>query len=286
MNFFKVAATYADLIKLGHTLFALPFALSSLCLAYLCGYSFGLEKIFWVILAFAGARAAAMGFNRIVDADIDVKNPRTMSRPSVNGKISSRDSKIFTCVAILVFFISAAMINWLCFFLAFPALGVLLGYSYAKRFTFTAHYIVGVALALAPIGAWIAVADNLDVRILAFAVSLLFNIAAFDLIYALQDMDFDKAEGLHSIPAKFGRGATLAIASVSFSLATCFMILTGILFDLNATYFAGVAVITILYALGEISVCVWGESKTQLVFFYENVSISFLIFLSIASNLL
>ncbi len=286
MNFFKVAATYAELIKLGHTLFALPFALSALCLAHLCGHSFGVSKIIWTILAFAGARAAAMGFNRIVDIDIDAKNPRTMSRPSVSGKISLRDSKIFTCASIILFFISAAMINWLCFVLAFPALAVLLGYSYAKRFTFTAHYIVGVALALAPIGAWIAAADSLDPRILAFAAALLFNIAAFDLIYALQDMDFDKTEGLHSIPAKFGRSATLAIASISFALATSFMILTGILFELNAIYFAGVAVIAILYALGEISICVWGESKTQLVFFYENVSISFLIFLSITSNLL
>ena len=274
MNFFKSAVAYADLIKLGHTLFALPFALSALCLAYLDGHTPTITTIFWVILAFAGARAAAMGFNRIVDRDVDALNPRTKTRPSVTGKISIADAKVFTIISTLVFFISALMINWLCFILAFPALAVLLGYSYAKRFTFTAHYIVGVALAIAPVGAWIAVSGTFSPKILALSLALLFNIAAFDLIYALQDMDFDKSHKLHSIPAKFGRKFTLMLSGISFVIATTLLVATGILFNLNNFYFICVTIIAILYALGEFAICKYGETKTQLVFFYENVAVA------------
>ena len=285
MNFFKSAVAYADLIKLGHTLFALPFALSALCLAYLDGHKPTIATIFWVILAFAGARAAAMGFNRIVDRDVDALNPRTKTRPSVTGKISIADAKVFTIISTLVFFISALMINWLCFILAFPALAVLLGYSYAKRFTFTAHYIVGVALAIAPVGAWIAVSGTFSPKILALSLALLFNIAAFDLIYALQDMDFDKSHKLHSIPAKFGRKFTLMLSGISFVIATTLLVATGILFNLNNFYFICVAIIAMLYALGEFAICKYGETKTQLVFFYENVAVSILIFAGTLSNL-
>ena len=285
MNFFKSAVAYADLIKLGHTLFALPFALSALCLASLNGHSLSCSKIFWVILAFAGARASAMGFNRIVDRDVDALNPRTKTRPSVTGKISIADAKVFTIISTLVFFISALMINWLCFVLAFPALAVLLGYSYAKRFTFTAHYIVGVALAIAPVGAWIAVSGTFSPKILALSLALLFNIAAFDLIYALQDMDFDKSHKLHSIPAKFGRKFTLMLSGISFVIATTLLVATGILFNLNNFYFICVAIIAMLYALGEFAICKYGETKTQLVFFYENVAVSILIFAGTLSNL-
>ena len=286
MNFFKSAVAYADLIKLGHTFFALPFALSALCLAYLKGFSFGYSKIFWVIMAFVGARAAAMGFNRIVDRDVDALNPRTKMRPSVTGKISIFDAKIFTAISIVLFFVSAGMINWLCFVLAFPALFVLLGYSYAKRFTFTAHYIVGIALAIAPVGAWIAVADSFNPQILALSLALLFNISAFDLIYALQDMEFDKSHKLHSIPAKFGRKITLILSGISFAVATICLIATGLLFHLNIFYFICVAIIAVLYAIGEFAICKYGETKTQLVFFYENVAISLLIFVGIISNIL
>lgn len=285
MDFFKSAKIYAELIKLGHTLFALPFALSALCLAYLNGHEFGWHKIFWTIVAFAGARSAAMGFNRIVDVRYDALNPRTMERPTVTGKISLYDAKIFTAISTAVFLVSAAMINRLCFFLAFPALAVLFGYSYAKRFTFAAHYILGAALALAPVGAWIAAADSFDPRILSLGFALFFNIAAFDLIYALQDMEFDKKNSLHSIPAKFGRPLTLAVASVSFALAAFCLAATGVIFKLGAVYGMCVFAIALLYAAGVFSIIKFGERKTELVFFYENISVSGLILFGIASNM-
>lgn len=285
MNFFKSAKVYAEMIKLAHTLFALPFALSALCLAKLCGFDFGIWKIVWTVVAFAAARSAAMGFNRVADRDIDALNPRTMNRPTVTGKISVRDASVFTAISAAVFVGSAAMINWLCFWLSFPALAVLLGYSYAKRFTFGAHYILGIALALAPIGAWIAAADSFDPRILPLGLALLFNIAGFDLIYALQDIDFDKTHKLHSVPARFGRRATLAIAACSFALSAIFLTSVGVVFKLNAVYAACVAVIACLYVFGVITIALFGGKKTQLVFFYESISISGLIFVGIASNL-
>ncbi|MBQ6534593.1 MAG: 4-hydroxybenzoate octaprenyltransferase [Opitutales bacterium] len=285
MNFIKAAVNYAELVKLGHTLFALPFALSALCLAKMSGFSFGAEKIFWTVAAFAGARAAAMGFNRIVDREFDALNPRTKTRPSVTGKISMPEAKLFTAVSIAVFIFSAAMINFACFALSFPALAVLLGYSYAKRFTCAAHYIVGVALGLAPAGAWIAAADSFDPRILSLSFALLFNIAAFDLIYALDDMQFDRAHNLHSIPARFGRGFSLALAAASFAAAAGFLILAGTLFGLNAAYYACVGTIALLYVFGIFAILKYGGQKTQLVFFYENVSVSIMIFAGIAANL-
>ena len=286
MNFFKSAKIYAEMVKLGHTLFALPFALSALCLAHLAGFGFGAGKIFWTVVAFAAARSAAMGFNRIADRKFDILNPRTANRPTATGEISVRDAAVFTAFSVAVFSLSAAMLNRLCFWLSFPALVVLLGYSYAKRFTCAAHYILGAALALAPIGAWIAAADSLDPRILALGFALFFNISAFDLIYALQDEKFDIAHNLHSVPARFGRKNTLRIASVSFAAAAACLAATGVLFGLNWVYYACVAAIAAMYAYGIYAITKFGESKTQLVFFYESVSISALIFAGTLSNMI
>ncbi|MBO5255406.1 MAG: UbiA family prenyltransferase, partial [Opitutales bacterium] len=233
MIFIKKAKVYADLIKLAHTMFALPFALSAVALAHIEGGKLSLWLIFWIFIAFTAARSSAMGFNRVVDADIDALNPRTQSRPSVSGKISIKDTKFFTAISAIIFVISAFFINILCGFLSIPALIVLFGYSYAKRFTFLAHYILGVALALAPIGAWIAVTGSLDVKILLLGGCLFFSIAGFDLIYALQDMEFDIAHKLHSIPAKFGKKNTLIIAGISFIISTLLLFSVGYAFKLN-----------------------------------------------------
>ncbi len=274
------------MIKLAHTLFALPFALSALCLASIEGYTLGWAKILWTILAFSAARSAAMGFNRIADRKFDAINPRTKSRPTVNGEISVAEAFVFTGVSAALFVFSAAMLNPLCLLLSFPALAVLFGYSYAKRFTAASHYILGVSLALAPAGAWIAATGYFDARILSVSFALFFNIAAFDIIYALQDLDFDRKNGLHSVPAKFGRRAALCIAALSFAAAAGCLYCAGPLYGLGAAYNACVAVIAFLYAAGMAAVSIRGEDKTQLVFFYENASISILMFFGIATNLL
>ncbi len=285
MNFFNGLKTYSELVKIAHTLFALPFALAALCLAYIKGYEITLGKLAAVAIAFAAARSAAMGFNRIADIDVDALNPRTKNRPSINGKISKKQMIFFTGLSALIFVASAFSINFACFWLSFPALAVLFGYSYCKRFTFASHYMLGIALALAPIGAWIAAADSLYLPILALGAALLFNISSFDIIYSLQDLDFDKAHSLHSIPARFGRRNALLLAAFGFLAAFALFIFTGLLFSLNAFYFACSCAIGALYLAGIITTLNCGLKRVNLVFFYINVCVSALQFFGIASNL-
>ncbi len=285
MDIFGSARVYADMVKLWHTLFALPFALSAICLAAANGYSVGVWVFFWILVAFTAARSTAMGFNRIVDADIDALNPRTKDRPTVTGAISRSNAKFFTIVSAFTFLLSSAMLNWICLALAPPALLVLLGYSYIKRVSAASHYVLGFVLALAPVGAWIAVADSFDPRILVLGAALLFHISGFDLIYALQDIEFDRKNNLYSIPAVFGRKSTLMLAALSFAVATLLLITTGIVFRLSTPYWCCVAITGIAYVAGEIIFIKFGEAKTQLVFFYENASISGLILLGCAVNL-
>lgn len=285
MEFFQKAKTYADMIKLAHTLFALPLALSAAFIAYAKGAPFSLGVFIWIVVAFTAARSAAMGFNRIVDADVDALNERTKSRPTVSGKLPIKDAKVFTWISAGIFIFAALMINNLCFVLSFPALALLFGYSYAKRFTCLAHYILGAALFMAPVGAWIAVMGSLDARILFLGAFLLFSIAGFDLIYALQDMDFDITYNLHSIPARFGRKATLAIAALSFAVAAVMLFATGASFALNTAFFLAGILICALYIAGFITILKAGMKKVNLVFFYINASISILILIATLSNL-
>ncbi len=285
MIFIKKAKAYADLIKLAHTLFALPFALSAVALAYKEGASFTWKLFVLILIAFTAARSAAMGFNRVVDADIDILNPRTKQRPSVSGQISIKDTKLFTGISIVIFMIVAFCINNLCAILSVPALVVLLGYSYAKRFTYLAHYILGIALALAPIGAWIAIMGSFDARILILAGSLFFSIAGFDLIYALQDMDFDRTHNLYSIPSKFGKKITLGVAGLSFLVSTCFLFALGSAFCLNKIFYIASTIIAIIYLVGFFTILKAGMQKVNLVFFYMNASISAIIFFAIATNI-
>ncbi len=273
------------MIKLAHTLFALPFALSAVVLAYAQGFRFCASTFLWILIAFTAARSAAMGFNRAVDADIDALNPRTKSRPSVSGKISIKDTKFFTAISAVAFVGSAFMINKICAALSLPALVVLFGYSYAKRFTFLAHYILGLALAMAPIGAWLAVTGELDARILLLASCLFFSIAGFDLIYALQDMQFDIEHKLFSIPSRFGRKITLTTAGVSFALSVTSLFCLGLTFKLNTPFYAIASLIAVLYVVGFFTILKAGLEKVNLVFFYMNASISILILVALTTNL-
>ena len=285
MKFLEKAKIYADMIKLAHTLFALPFALSAVALGYIEGGKISMLLCFWILIAFTAARSAAMGFNRAVDADIDALNPRTKNRPTITGKISIKDTKIFTGLSACIFVASAFMINNVCGWLSLPALCVLFLYSYAKRFTFFAHYILGIALALAPIGAWIAIMGCIDFRIFLLGGCLFFSIAGFDLIYALQDMDFDKQYNLHSIPARFGKNATLCIAGISFVISSILLFATGLSFELNKCFYAIASIIAIIYIVGFLTILKAGMQKVNLVFFYMNASISILIFAGILTNI-
>lgn len=211
----KRIADYLSLVKFSHSIFALPFALMS---AWLAARGLpDLEVLGWIVLCCVAARTAAMGFNRWVDRAIDAKNPRTEGREIPSGKLSSTNVAILVVISCVVFVAGAFALNPLAGRLSLPVLIVLLGYSLVKRFSFLAHIALGLALGLAPLGAWVAVRGEIgsDVGpVICLALAVLTWVAGFDLIYACQDAEFDRAEGLHSIPARFGIGGALRISSV------------------------------------------------------------------------
>ena len=202
--------TFLEMVKFSHTIFALPFALLAALLAANGMPSFW--KILWIIIAMAGARTGAMGANRLLDAKIDARNPRTKNRALPAGLINTQQALLMTCASYLVFIFAAAMLNSFCLHLAPYVIMLLTAYSVAKRYTIYTHYILGFCLGLAPVGAWIAVTGSLALTplVLAFAVGCW--VSGFDLLYSLQDIEFDKQEGLHSIPASIGIVQTLALA--------------------------------------------------------------------------
>src|ERR1700730_15154209 len=206
-----------EMIKFEHSIFALPFALTGALLAVRDG---GIEgsvvwpKIAWIVVAMVGARSAAMAFNRLIDADIDARNPRTKLRHIPAGLLSTSFSWGFVAVASLVFIFAPLELNTLCFRLAPVALGVIFAYSFTKRFTSFSHLVLGFALGIAPAAAWIAIRGSLDARILWLTAAVTFWTAGFDIIYSCQDYEFDQQEGLFSLPRRFGISGALWIARV------------------------------------------------------------------------
>ena len=210
----KRLADYLSLVKFSHSIFALPFALMSAWLA--AGGLPPLETLGWIVFCCVAARTAAMGFNRWADRAIDARNPRTAGREIPSGKLKAGHVALLVLVSSAAFVGGAFALNPLAGKLSFPVLVVLLGYSLVKRFSFLAHVALGVALGLAPLGAWVAVRGEIgdDVGpVLCLAVAVVTWVAGFDLIYACQDVDFDRDEGLHSIPSRFGIATALRVSS-------------------------------------------------------------------------
>jgi 4-hydroxybenzoate polyprenyltransferase len=233
---------FLSLVRFSHTVFALPFALAGFILASRdCGFEW--IVLLWVLLCMVTARNAAMGFNRIVDRDIDSLNPRTMERELPKGSLRLSSAIIFTVINTLLFVLFAFMLNQLCGWLSLPALGILFLYSLSKRFTWGSQLILGLSLAIAPIGAWLAVCGEFDPRIFLMAGAVLFWVAGFDIFYASLDYDFDVAHGLNSIPAKWGVGAALVIARILHLISIGFMISIFFAFSLGMLYLVGTAVV-------------------------------------------
>ncbi|WP_051321502.1 UbiA-like polyprenyltransferase [Chrysiogenes arsenatis] len=226
------------MIKFSHTLFALPFALMAM-LAAAQGLPSG-ATIFWIVVAMVGARSAGMALNRIIDADIDKANPRTASRHLPSGKLSHREAWFFTLASLLIFIVAAYMLNDLAFKLSPVAVAFLVLYPYMKRLHNTAHIILGLTLAMAPIGATIAVRGEVTLFSILLGCFVTLWVAGFDIIYATQDIQFDRSQGLKSIPARYGHEKSLAIASSLHMLAYIALFLSYI-----ALSFAGV-----LYLIG------------------------------------
>ena len=217
-------AVFMEMIKFTHTIFALPFALTGALLA--AGGFPSVHQTVWIILAMVGARTAAMAINRLVDAEIDARNPRTAVRAIPAGLISKGMTLFFIIAAVALMLFSAQRLNPLCLKLSPIALLFLLLYSYCKRFTALAHVVLGICLAAAPIGAWVAVRGTVDLPALILGGAVLFWVAGFDILYALQDIDFDRSAGLHSIPVLLGVNGSLQAARVFH------LIMIGLLFTL------------------------------------------------------
>ncbi len=261
------------MIKFEHTLFALPFAFLGALLA-----ANGLPtwwQILWMTVAMVGARSAAMTFNRIVDRDIDARNPRTANRELPAGKLSVGFAWVFLFVSIGIFVLAAYMLNWLTFALSPVALLIVLGYSYAKRFTSLAHLLLGLGLAISPSAAWIAVRGSLDEELpILLSLFVLMWTAGFDVLYACQDLDFDRKAGLRSIPARFGIKNSLWIARL-FHLQA-FIVLTLLYFvsGLGTSALAGVIVVGILLIYQHTLVGPNDLSRMNAAFFTTNAFVS------------
>lgn len=205
---------YFSLIKFSHTIFALPFALLGFFLASMkLDTAFDWRLLGLVLLCMVFARSAAMAYNRYLDRDIDKQNPRTATREIPAGKIKPRAARAFVLINALLFILCTWFINWRCFALSPIALAVVLGYSYTKRFTFLCHFVLGLGLSLAPIGAYLAAGGGFDLIPLLYSAIVLIWVAGFDIIYALQDEEFDKSLQLHSVPVALGKKNALMLSN-------------------------------------------------------------------------
>ena len=277
------------MIKFEHSVFALPFALTG---AILAARASGMNlaalrwKLIWIVVAMVGARSAAMAFNRVVDADIDARNPRTRMRHIPAGTLSAAFGWGFVAVAGLVFLYAARELNPLCFELAPVALGVIFFYSFTKRFTAFSHLVLGLALGIAPAAAWIAVRGSLDARILWLTAAVMFWTAGFDVIYSCQDYEFDVAETLFSLPRRIGVARALRVSQLLHVLMiVCLLALVRDL-DLGWLSLAGIAAVGLLLVYEHSLVKPDDLSRVNAAFFTMNGWVSVLFFVFWAADVL
>jgi 4-hydroxybenzoate polyprenyltransferase len=279
MGFLSKLKTTLEMIKFEHTLFALPFAFLGAVLA-----AEGLPtwwQILWITAAMAGARSAAMTFNRIADKEIDAENPRTAKRELPSGKLSVRFAWVFLLVSIAIFETAAYMLNWLTFALSPIALISVLGYSYAKRFTAFTHLLLGWALAISPTAAWIAVRGTIDSEIpLLLSLLVLMWTAGFDVMYACQDYEFDRKVGLHSIPARFGIRNSLWIARLFHFQAFILLLLLYVVTGLGWLALIGVLAVGALLVYQHTLVRPTDLSRMNAAFFTTNAFVSVILFVT------
>ncbi len=246
-NLAKAAGKYLSLVRFGHTVFAMPFALIGFSLAVTeAGNSFSLKLLVLIILCMVLARNAAMGFNRLVDKRFDSLNPRTSSREIPSGILSPWAVTVFVVVNSLLFIAAAGLINRLTLCLSPVALAVILGYSLTKRFTSLCHFILGVGLALAPVGAYISVTGRFELLPLLYSFIVVTWVGGFDIIYSLQDDQFDRENKLHSIPASIGRKQALFISTAVHLATVVLVVMAGIKGNSGWIFWSGAAVFTFL----------------------------------------
>jgi 4-hydroxybenzoate polyprenyltransferase len=238
---------YGRMIRFPHSVFALPFALTAAALAAR-GSGITARQVFWIIVAMVAARSAAMGFNRLVDHAIDARNPRTAGRELPRGTLSRGEVVAFVALSSTALVLAAGMLNPLCLALSPLALAIVFGYSYTKRLTAASHLVLGLALAVAPVGAWLAVRGRMDIVPVVLGLAVLLWVAGFDTIYACQDAAFDREEGLHSLPARLGVAPALLFARAMHAVAVLLLLAVYWLAPLHPLYLVGVAGVTLLLA--------------------------------------
>lgn len=270
------AVLYLKMIKISHSVFALPFAFTGAILAA-SGIP-SLKQVFWITVAMVGARSGAMGLNRIIDRKIDAANPRTANREIPSGKIKVRDAAIFTLISLALFVFAAYNLNPLCLKLSPIAIAILIIYSYTKRFTWMAHFVLGIAISAAPIGAWLAIKGTFDLEIMPLSIAVVFWLAGFDVLYALQDIEFDRRHGLYSIPQRFGIRKALIFSRVFHFITWSMLALTGIIFHLNLAYWTGMIIVAGLLIYEHSIIKHDDLSKLDIAFFNMNGYISIAVF--------
>jgi len=268
----KLAIIFSD-IKIQHTVFALPFAVMSAFLS--AGGLPETEKLLWIIVCMVGARSAAMAFNRIVDARLDKENPRTQDRALPSGKINVGNYAVFLVASSALFIFSAWMLNSLAFYLSPVALAIVFFYSLTKRFTAFSHFWLGLAISIAPVGAWVAIREEISFTSLLLGAAVIFWLIGFDILYACMDIEADRANRLHSIPERFGIETALKMAFASHAVMVVFLlVLLEPTVLLGWVYLAGVALVAGLLVYEHSLIKKDDLSKVNMAFFNVNGIIS------------
>jgi 4-hydroxybenzoate polyprenyltransferase len=273
-----------EMIKWEHSVFALPFALCGAMLAA-AGWPSPLQLL-WIVVAMVSARSAAMAFNRYADSAIDAANPRTQTRALPAGVLSKRFVGLFVLVSSAIFVVAAAMLNRLSLILSPVALGIILLYSYTKRFTRWSHVVLGFALGIAPAAAWIAIRGSLDPRILLLTGAVTFWVAGFDVLYACQDCEFDATYGLHSLPRHYGISKALLLSRIMHALMLLLLVALVAVFALGKIAMVGVGIVAVLIFYEHSLVSARDLSKLNAAFFTMNGVISVVLFIFMAADLL
>ncbi len=276
-----------ELVKFSHTIFVLPFALSAFLLAFYDKYpsSFGAPlfyyKMIWVIIAMASGRSGAMAFNRIIDRKIDAKNKRTMERTIPKGELTTLYGVIFGVISYIMLIFSAYELNFICFVLSPFVIIFITFYSFTKRFTFFSHMVLGISMALGPLGTWLAVTGSIDYKILILGLAVVFWGSGFDILYAILDYDFDTANGLFSVPAKFGIKNAITVSRILHLLALICLVYIYFIFNLNFLYIIGIILVTCFFAYEHFLVYK-SLNNIDTAFFTMNgyISITFFVFIS------
>jgi 4-hydroxybenzoate polyprenyltransferase len=273
-----------EMIRFEHTVFALPFAFIGALMAQ--GGLPALRQTAWIIVAMVGARSAAMAFNRIVDFDFDRLNPRTRERALPRGTLSMRFAIIFTAVTSALFIFAAWQLNPLCFYLSMPTLAILFFYSYTKRFTALSHLVLGFAIGCAPLAAWLAIRGEFALAPLLLSAGVMFWVAGFDIIYAVQDVEFDRKAKLFSIPSRLGVARALQLSTLFHAATVGLLIAAAQRTQSGPVAYAGIVVVAAILFWEHQIVKPNDLSRVNVAFFNLNGYISILLLLSFAADIL